>query len=883
MKPFVSRGVGRPYLAMSMKPIHRLLAAVFLTFMAAAQNGDKTNELQRELVPRDIIPPAPVLTPEQEAKTFAVAPGFRVELVAAEPLVHSPVAMQADARGRLWVVEMTGYMPTPDGTGEQQPSGNIVMLEDTDGDGRMDKRTVFLGGLVMPRSLMLFQDGVVVAEPPRLWFARDTDGDGKADEKVMIADDYATQDDPRLGRKANPEHASNSPTWALDNWVYSANHAWRYRWLGGSVTHWAKEPTLSRGQWGLSQDDHGRLFHNSNSDPLRADLVESRYLSRNPDLRPGFGANVQIEKDLRVWTARVNPGVNRGYQPGQLTPEGKLATFTGACGPVVYRGDQFGPEFTGDVFLCEPTGNMVRRERITNQDGLLTATNAYPGTEFLTSTDERFRPVNLHNAPDGALYIVDLYRGLIQHHIYLTSYLRKQIESRGLQSPVDMGRIWRVVREGRPVGRDRLGARPDDDELVAKLSHPNGWWRDRAQQMLVERRATGAVPQLRKLAGAGDAATPAGRLHALWTLEGLGELDLATLATALDDPAPKIRGAALRLSEGFLKGPQREAAINLVLQRAGFVPLEEQLQLLFTLGEIRTPATEAISRVLLMNAAPSPLRFDAVISGLAGREIDFLASLVQDPLCATMKNGHAPLLAGLARCVTLGGDPGKIARLLDLAAMPKPGDWQQVAILGGIAGTVPVAKPGQPAPLVRPVRFPAEPKAIAPLRNVGSPEVRSLIARVDPLLAWPGKQGMAAAVPAADALAGDDAASFARGKELYTVVCGACHQPHGNGQEGLAPPLRDSEWTLGSEQRLARIVLQGVRDEMSVKGVNYLLNMPALAEALTDPQIADALTYIRREWGHAAPPVTEATIKAARAATATREDSWTQAELLRIP
>lgn len=860
-----------------------LVALVGATVAAFAQNGDHTNEVQREVVPREVIPPAPVRTPEEEAKTFVIAPGFHVELVAAEPLVTSPVAMQFDHRGRLWVVEMNGFMPNPDGHGEQQPVGDIVVLEDTDGDGRMDKRTVFLGGLVMPRALMLFQDGILVAEPPRLWFARDTDGDGKADEKLFVADDYAAQDDPKLGDRANPEHASNSPTWMLDNWVYSANHTWRYRWLGGSPTNWIKEPTLFRGQWGISQDDYGRLFHNSNSDPLRGDLVEGRYLTRNPNLRNPFGANVQLETDLHVWPVRVNPGVNRGYQPGQLTPEGRLATYTGACGPVVYRGDQFGTDFVGDVFLCEPAGNLIRREKITNRDGLLTASNAYDHAEFIASTDERFRPVNLHNGPDGTLYIVDLYRGIIQHRIYLTSYLRKQAESRNLQTPVNLGRLWRVVRDGRPVRRETLPAKPATEQLLTKLSHPNGWWRDRAQQLLVERRDSNAVPRLRELALVANNPAPLGRLHALWTLDGLGQLDLPTLQAAIDDPDLKVRSAVLRLCENFLRGPQRDTAAGIVLQRAGFVPLEEQLQLMLTLGEINTAATRAILRVLLMNTPASPLRFDAVLSGLAGQELEFLESLVRDPICATMKNAHAPLLTGLARCVTYEAVPERVEHLLELATSRPDGDWQQLAILDGLAGTVPLAKPGQPAPVVKPIVLAAESKALLALRKLDSPDVKSRVARLEPLIAWPDKPGMAALPKPAAPLSDDDAASFARGKALYALVCGACHQPHGNGQAGLAPPLRDSEWVLGSEQRLARIVLHGVRDEISVKGANYTLNMPALAEALTDQQLADALTYVRHEWGHTATPVKPATIKAVRAQFAKREDSWTQAELLKVP
>ena len=850
--------------------------------VALAQNGDHTNEIQQERVPREKIPAAPVRSPEEEAATFAVAPGFHVELVAAEPLVGSPVAMQFDHRGRLWVVEMKGYMPTPDGEGEGRGVCSIAILEDTHGDGRMDKRTVFADGLVMARSLMLFQDGALVAEPPKLWFLRDTDGDGKADTKELVTDDYASQDDPKLGRKANPEHASNSPTWALDNWIYSANHTWRYRWNPVGTNAWQKEPTQFRGQWGLSQDNQGRLYHNSNSDQLRADLVDGRYLLRNPNLRNPYGVNVQLVEDQRVWTSRVNPGVNRGYQPGQLTPEGRLATYTGACGPVVYRGDQFGPEFVGDVFLCEPTGNLIRRNRILNHDGVLSATNAYERAEFLTAQDERFRPVNLFNGPDGALYVVDLYRGLIQHHIYLTTYLRRQIESRNLQTPVDLGRIWRVVRDGKPLRRDPLPAQLTTAQLVQRLSDPNGFWRDRAQQLLVERRAADAVPSLVQALDPIRNPVALGRLHALWTLEGLGQLELSHVARAMDDPAAPVRMAGMKLSERFLKGEDGGDARSLILRHAGLLPAEEQLQLIFTLGEVATPATDAILRVLVMNGPVTRLRVDAVLSGLGGRELEFLEALILDPACARMRESHRLLLSGLARCVALEGLSARLQHLLQLAAGRPAGDWQQLAILDGISGTLPAARAGQPTPAVKPVLFAEEPVAWRTLRGVEGEEVRRRVASIERLVGWPGKPGMEA-FKLPTPLTGDDLASFQRGRELYATICGACHQPHGNGQEGLAPPLRDSEWVLGSEQRLIRIVLHGVRDELQVKGQKYTLNMPALAEALNDQQIADALTYIRHEWDHPAAPVKSAAVQAVRKLTGSREDSWTQSELLRIP
>lgn len=869
-----------------MKLVRSLSCVPLAASLLLAQNGDKAGEVQPERVPADRIPPAPVLSPEAQLATFRLPDGFRAEVVAAEPLVRTPVAVQFDHRGRLWVVEMSGYMRNPDGTGEAEPVGSVVILDDTNGDGRMDRRTEFLGGLVMPRSLMLFRDGALVAEPPRLWFARDTDGDGKADTKELVADDYASQDDPRLGERANPEHASNSPTWALDNWVYSANHTTRYRWKGG--TNWLREPTIFRGQWGLSQDDFGRLFYNSNSDPLRADAVPSAYLARNRNLRQPFGANLQVERNMRTHTARVNPGVNRGYQPNQLTPEGHLATFTGACGPVVYRGDQFPPEFVGDAFLCEPTGNLVRREKITEADGVLSGTNAHPNAEFLAALDERFRPVNLVNGPDGCLYVVDIARGLIQHRIYLTSYLRKQVESRKLQAPVELGRIYRIVHAGKPRRAETLPANPTDADLVAKLSHPNGWWRDRAQQLLVERRATHVVPALRDLASShakADAprrSNALARLHALWTLEGLDATDLPTLGVALADPEPRVRSAALRLLEPHLRGPARDQAMLLLMRACSPGTGPEHTQMLFTLAEARTPQADLVLRVLLMNAPATPLRVDAAVSGLGGRELEFLEGLFSDPLCSPDRREHSPLVRRLAQCVATEGAPDRIEHLLTLASYRKTADWQQLALLDGIASTVPVAAKGQPAPKVRPVRYAKQPRGWEALRRVEAPEVRERLDKVAPLISWEG-DGRVPDTGTGAPLSVAEQASRERGRELYAVVCAACHQPHGNGQEGLAPPLRDSEWALGSEGRLVRIVLHGVRDAITVKGQKWELNMPAFNEALDDQQIADILTHVRREWGHAAAPVAVESVRALRAQTKDRDDSWTEAELLKVP
>ena len=257
--------------------IRLLLVAVFFVTNIHAQNGDKKDspgEVQIAPIPPEKIPPAPVLSGEQALKSFKLAPGFRIELVASEPLVQEPVAITFAPDGKIWVVEMSGYMRDADGTGENQPFGKVVSLEDTDGDGKMDKRTVFLDGLVMPRALALIRDGLLVAEPPHLWFCRDTDGDGKSDQKTEVAKDY--------GDTKSPEHTANGLMWALDNWIYSADTTMRFR---SGEEDWIREPTSFRGQFGISQDDFGRIVYNSNSDQFRIDLVPSKYLQRNSNCR----------------------------------------------------------------------------------------------------------------------------------------------------------------------------------------------------------------------------------------------------------------------------------------------------------------------------------------------------------------------------------------------------------------------------------------------------------------------------------------------------------------------------------------------------------------------------------------------------------------------
>lgn len=851
------------------------LLAVLAGLNLWAQQGDEAGETQAPVVPKEKIPPAPVLPPAEALKSFKLPPGFRIELVAGEPLVHDPVQIAFDPDGRLWVLEMRGFMPNLEGAGELEKVGSIAMLEDTDGDGKMDKRTVFLDELVMARALALVRGGALVAEPPNLWFCQDADGDGRCDKKTLIATDYAAEADPKFGPKANVEHSANGLLRAIDNWIYSANYTTRFRNTDGT---WRREPTEFRGQWGISQDDFGRLVYNSNSDPLRIDLVPSAYLGRNPNYRGAAGLNVQPLKDQSVWPVRVNPGVNRGYQRGQLRPDGTLATFTAACGPLVYRGDNFPDEFRGNVFVCEPAANLVRRNVLGEDNLRLTARNPYDKAEFLASTDERFRPVNLANGPDGCLYIADFYRGIIQHRLYVTTYLRNQILDRGLEKPTGLGRIYRVVHEMKKPGPKPALSKTGSDELVKHLLHPNGWWRDTAQRLLVERNDPATVTSLKELVTSGSA--PLGRLHALWILEGTRQLDAATFKAALSDAHPKVRAAAIRVAEPLLRS--QPDLFGELLKRVDDSEADVQLQLAFTLGQIKDRrAEEAMAKVAWKTSDNLYLR-DAILTGLGGRELEFLDFLLSDKNWSEKKSGFDPFLGALARCVFTEAKPDRVSRLLEVTAKrPAEVSWQQTALLDGILSTVPPTSKGKPAPKLKPVRLDAEPPALAVLARNGSKEIQARSSRVADLIVWPGKPGVEPE-KALKPLTSDQQKRFDQGKELYLISCAACHQAHGLGQEGLAPPLVDSEWPVGPPERLVRIVLHGMRGPVQVKGRTYELDMPALG-VFDDDQVAAVLTYIRREWGHTADPVEPELVKNIRAETEKREEAWTDAELLKIP
>ena len=837
-----------------------ILSALCLAAAACAQVGDKAGEAQVPIVPANLIPPSPPLTAEEALRSFKVAPGYRIELVAEAPLVRHPTVLQFGPDGRLWVVEMTGYMENFDGTTEDQAKGRVVVLEDTDGDGRMDKRTVFLDNIILPRALVLHRDGALIGAPPHLWFCRDTNGDGKADEKIEVATDFGVRVDPARPQLANPERAPNALLWGHDGWLYVGAYTARFKFDDGK---WVRGTSNFRGQWGLAQDDFGRLYSNNNSDLLRVDVVNSGYLLRNPALGRTTGLNTKAAAEQLVWPNRVNPGINRGYRTEMLR-DFKLKECTAACGPWIYRSDLFPTDAYGNAFICEPAGNLVKRLVLNPDKGLVKGTPFYDQQEFVASTDERFRPVNALTGPEGALYLVDMHHGVIQHRISLTTYLRKQGEDRGLIAPLHLGRLWRVVPEGHKTTalKGLAGLKPA--ELITELGSGNEWRRETAQRLLVE---SGDKSLAAALTAFGlKAAMPMGRVHALWTQHGLKVTDWALVSSGLADADPRVRAAALRVSEGLVAGPHRAEVIARWNELAATEAVPEvQLQLVLTMGEAKDLAVDLVAAALANRTAEHIAIQDGFISGLAGRELENFAAVLKQPAAYSKT-----LPAALLRCVFSERKPERIEQALAIiAALPLRS--QQVTLLGSLT-----AHPTVTAK--RPVKLAAEPASLAKLSKSKDAAMVKALAWFKSTVVWPGKPGVI--VPTVKALTNEQQQLFDYGKQTYAGLCTACHQPTGKGLEGLAPPLADSEWVNGDPERIVKVIMHGLRGPIKVKGVAYSYDMPA-AGFLTDEQIAGVLTYIRREWDHEAAPVPVDLVQKIRAETKGRTDAWTEPELLK--
>lgn len=577
------------------------------------------------------------LSPADELATFQLAdPRLTVELVAAEPELDSPVAVCWDADGRMFVAEMIDYPLGP-------TSGRIRMLEDRDGDARYEHATIFADGLRFPNGVFASRGGLLVTAAPDILFLKDTNGDGRADEKHVVFSGFG---------EGNQQLRANGLTWGLDNWIYGANgrsdgairrpaaptepaisiRGRDFRFLPDGSRF---EPTTGASQFGQAADDWGNRFLSWNTIPIRHAVFDQAFVERNPHLADFAVRDIADPGD----TGQVFPISAR---PTTFNRE-RTDYYNALAGLTIYRGDALGSEYAGNAFVGESLTNLVHHRRLTPEGASFVSRRGEHGREFLASRDPWFHPVFMTTGPDGALYVVDFYRRWVEHPAFVAESLRAGVDWRQGHGH---GRIWKVSRRENtwpPRPAPNL-SRLAGTELARRLSSPNGWMRDSAHRLLVERADPQPGPVLRATIADNRFATA--KPHALAVLQALGLLDDGTLLRALEDGEPRVRQVALRMVAPRL--PHSQTLAQSVLNMSDFPHPVVRFELPGALRLLDTPAkTNALVKLADLEAA-DPLISLAIVGNLGGAAEGFLPRLLAHD-AAWRKNPSTAQMSFLSR------------------------------------------------------------------------------------------------------------------------------------------------------------------------------------------------------------------------------------------
>ncbi len=615
----------------------------------------------------------PPLSPEASIARMQLEPGYQIARFSAEPDVVAPAAMEWDEDGRVYVVENPGYPLNVEGK-----VGKVKMLADTNGDGLPDKVTTFADQLTLPTGVMRWKKGILVTDAPDLLYFEDSDGDGRADVKRKILTGFAL---------TNPQHTVNTPVYGLDNWIYIAHEnpttaiVFKDKFGDrGTDIRWADRegaaPLTERGrairirpdegkiealagssQFGQAFDDWGHHFVLNNTYHARHMVIDARYLRRNPDL-PLTSAIEDISDYGRP--AKVFPIAPR-QRFEMLTNVGE---FTSACGLTL---------FNGSFFVAEPAHNLVHRATFGPAGATFVAKRPLAAKEFLASTDPWFRPVNFSIGPDGALYLLDYYRLVIEHPEWMSEAMS---QPKDLNAGNDRGRIYRITPAGAslPVVKGLKLSGASTQELVTALGNPNPWWRRTAQRLLMDRKPADAKPALTQLT---ESSQPVARVHALWTLHGLGQLDTAVIERALGDSVAGVRENAIKLAE------ERLPALGEKLLALKSDPdTRVRFQLLCTLGSLDTPAARAVRDQLLEQGIEDRWMHAAALSASPAEAGRLFARSAQ--WTNVESKGRAALLRSIGSVIGARRNAAEVEGALARLAQAGP-TWSRAAALEGIA------------------------------------------------------------------------------------------------------------------------------------------------------------------------------------------------------
>ncbi len=656
------------------------------------------------------LPSGPPYPPEVALRSFQLAPGFRIELAAAEPEVVDPISMAFDERGRLFVVEMRDY-PIAD-----QPLSRIKLLEDRDGDGRFEHGTVFVDGLHMAHGVLPWKGGILVTCAPDILYFADTDGDGRADQRKVILTGFA---------QVNPQLRINTPLYEMDNWIYAAYPRFgvgrRFKQFSdqGQPIHFPDhpeiapvdvferrsdirfkpdklqiEPVSGNSEFGQAFNARGHRFPSWNNNHLRHSVIETRYLDRNPHLQ--IDSPMQTVSDhgqpAPVYPITDDPHLQDIRQTRLLK---ELGHFTSACGQSAYTGGRFPQPYDGAHFIAEPAHNLVHGDVVSARGATYSGAAAFGESEFLASTDSWFMPVFTTTGPDGALYVADFYRKIVEHPEWIREDFVDDHEL--FYAGQDRGRIYRIVpgenQPSEPPRLDQAGA----SELVERLSHPNRWWRLTAQRLLIERHDQSAIPRLKDLARSG--ASAAGRMHALWTLEGLDGLDAGLVLGGLGDKSPEVREQAIRIGESRLSDRR---LVDRMMGMTGDPDGRVRFQLACTLGELPTAISFKPLVKIAADHMEDPWFQVAVLSAAADEAVQWFHAVTRNEEFASQETeGRRLFLRRLTSMIGARQKPGELTAVLAAvgnSAGNADGWWSALSLEGLAEGLKRGTNPGVELP-----------------------------------------------------------------------------------------------------------------------------------------------------------------------------------------
>lgn len=670
-----------------------LLAVCFTPHLATAQNPAAEADYSSEL------PRIPAKSIEEAMKCLETQPGFRIELVAAEPLLKSPVAYAFNAEGYLFVVEMVDYSEQ-----ETEHLGSIARLEDVDHDGRMDKRTTYAEGLSWPTAIWPWKNGVLVAEPPKLLWLGDNDGDGVSDVREVWYDGFG---------RSNVQGLVNSLRWTVDGYIQGATSSSGADLKGGELTADAGksialrgrdftldplkkslEPSSGGGQHGMCFNRWGDKFATSNSDHLQQIIDLDKWLSGHaanvpiPSLRKSIAedgpqAEVYRASPVEPWRIVRTRLRMSGAVPGVVEGGGRAAGyFTGATATCVMDKEVgYGDEPYDTAIVCDVGSNLVHRKRLLPKGLFLSGQRIDKESELLRSSDIWFRPVQLGDGPDGALYVVDMNREVIEHPKSLPPVIKKHLD---LTSGRDRGRIWRLVPEKSSVvtsAKDtKLPGKLSSVELVQLLDSPIAWQRRTASQLLVERGDKSITSALETAVKSGK--LPEGRLLALHVLNRLqdGKLFTSVIASALSEEHPRVLAHAIRLAgqsrdpsafqSQLLKVSSDDANVQLALAMAAekLAPVAKSQLLVHVLNSTNEPLTRAVALVAAGNSSPA-----LFTDGLSSEKSSELLRLILPAWSAGLRESkNDELQSSVTKLITskLTAEGSRNAWLVTLASLP---------------------------------------------------------------------------------------------------------------------------------------------------------------------------------------------------------------------